>query len=166
VALEIFFLRFTVTYLLTGKPEDHGPMFAAICCRVVAQGVAMEKDKGEQILRLVTSRETGKNERILNYATSRDNFNMWGKIAVDETGWNVGGWLVGSRSVGAAPYWIPTMHYYSREDGKFYFVRPNIALAKMDLIVDQEDTDLDPERAKFILENIDTWERESNRGAG
>ena len=125
----------------------------------------MEKNKGEPILRLVTSRATGDNERILSRTASRDNFNMWGKIAVDETGRNVGGWLVGSWSVGAAPYWIPTMHYYSREDGKFYFVRPNIALAKMDLIVDQEDTDLDPERAKFIMENIDTWERESNRGA-
>jgi hypothetical protein len=124
----------------------------------------MEKEKGEQILRLVTSRETGNNEQILSHAASRDNFNMWGKIAVDETGRNVGGRLVGSWSVGAAPYWIPTMHYYSREDGKFYFVRPKIALAKMDLNVDQEDTGLDPERAKFITENIDTWERESNRG--
>jgi hypothetical protein len=69
---------------------------------------------------------------------------MWGKIAVDKTGRKVGGWLVGSWSVGAAPNWIPTMHYYSREDGKFYFVRPNIALAKMDLNVDQEDTDSTP----------------------
>jgi hypothetical protein len=122
----------------------------------------MERDKGEQILRLVTSRETGNNERILSHAASRDNLSMWGKIAVDETGRNVGGWLVGSWSVGTAPNWIPTMHYYSREDGKFYFVRPNIALAKMDLNVDQEDTYLDPERAKFIMENIDTWERESD----
>ncbi len=57
------------------------------------------------------------------------------------------------------------MHYCRREDGNFYFVRPNIALAKMALNVDQEDTGLDPERAKFNLGNIDTWERESNRGA-
>jgi hypothetical protein len=125
----------------------------------------MEKDKGEQILRLVTSRETAKNEQILSHAASRDNFNMWGKIAVNGTGRNVGGWLVGSWSVGPAPYWIPRMHYYSREDGKFYFVRLNMAPAKMNLNVEQEDTDLDPERAKFIMENIDTWERESNRGA-
>jgi hypothetical protein len=53
------------------------------------------------------------------------------------------------------------MHYYSREDRKFYIVRPNIALAKMDLIVDEEDKDLDPERARFLMENIDTWERET-----
>lgn len=125
----------------------------------------MEKDKGDQILRLVTSRETGNNERILSHAASRDNLNMWAKIAVNETGRKVGGWLVGSWSVGAAPNWIPTMHYYSHEDGRFYFVRPNIALAKMELNVDQEDTDLDPERAKFIMENIDTWEHASNRGA-
>jgi hypothetical protein len=36
----------------------------------------------------------------------------------------------------------------------------------MDLNVDQEDTDLDPERAKFIMQNIEIWERESNRRAG
>ena len=121
----------------------------------------MEMAKGELILSLVTSREKGNDEQILSRDASRDNLNMWGKIAVDKAGRSVGGWLVGSWSVGAAPYWVPKMHYYSREDRKFYIVRPNIALAKMDLIVDQEDKDLDPERAKFLMENIDTWERET-----
>jgi hypothetical protein len=41
-----------------------------------------------------------------------------------------------------------------------------MALAKMALNVDQEDKELDPERAKFIMQNIDIWERESNRRAG
>ena len=121
----------------------------------------MEMAKGELILSLVTSREKGNDEQILSRDASRDNLNMWAKIAVDKAGRSMGGWLVGSWSVGAAPYWVPRMHYYSREDRKFYIVRPNIALAKMDLIVDQEDKDLDPERAKFLMENIDTWERET-----
>ncbi len=30
----------------------------------------------------------------------------------------------------------------------------------MELIVDQEDKALDPARANFIIENIETWERE------
>ncbi len=30
----------------------------------------------------------------------------------------------------------------------------------MELTVDQEDKDLDPQRAKFIMENIESWERE------
>ena len=121
----------------------------------------MEMAKGELILSLVTSREKGNDEQILSRDASRDNLNMWGKIAVDKAGRSVGGWLVGSWSVGAAPYWVPKMHYYSREDRKFYVVRPNIALAKMDLHVDQEDKDLDPERARFLIENINTWERET-----
>ncbi len=118
----------------------------------------MEKRKGEQILSLVTSRENGKDEQILSRDTSRDNLSMWGKIAVDKAGRSVGGWLVGSWSVGAAPYWVPKMHYYSREEHKFYIVQLNMALAKMALNVDQEDKELDPERAKFIMQNIDIWE--------
>jgi hypothetical protein len=121
----------------------------------------MEIAMGELILSLVTSKEKGKDEQILSRDASRDNLIMWAKIAMDKAGRSVGGWLVGSWSVGAAPHWIPRMHYYSREDRKFYVVRPNIALAKMDLIVDQEDKDLDPERAKFLMENIDTWEHET-----
>jgi hypothetical protein len=120
-----------------------------------------KRQRGELILSLVMSRQKGKDEQILSRDASRDNLNMWAKIAVDKAGRSVGGWLVGSWSVGTAPYWIPKMHYYSREDRKFYIVRPNIALAKMDLIVDEEDKDLDPERARFLMENIDTWERET-----
>jgi hypothetical protein len=120
-----------------------------------------KRQRGELILSLVMSRQKGKDEQILSRDASRDNLNMWAKIAVDKAGRSMGGWLVGSWSVGTAPYWIPKMHYYSREDRKFYIVRPNIALAKMDLIVDEEDKDLDPERARFLMENIDTWERET-----
>jgi hypothetical protein len=52
------------------------------------------------------------------------------------------------------------MHYCTRSERKLYVVRPNIAAAKMELIVDQEDKDLDPQRAEFIVENIENWERE------
>jgi|SRR5271168_2941639 hypothetical protein len=121
----------------------------------------MEKEKYEHLLSLVTSQEKENDEQIVSRVASRDNFNMWGKLPADDVGKNVGGWLIGSWSVGAAPYWIPKMHYYSREDRKLYIVRPKIALAKMALSVDQEDKDLDPERARFLTENIDTWERET-----
>jgi hypothetical protein len=30
----------------------------------------------------------------------------------------------------------------------------------MELSADHEDKDMDPERAKFIVENLDIWERE------
>jgi hypothetical protein len=43
----------------------------------------MEMAKGELILSLVTSREKGNDEQIVSRDASRDNLNMWGKIAVD-----------------------------------------------------------------------------------
>jgi hypothetical protein len=120
----------------------------------------MEKEKYEHLLSLVTSKGKENSERLLRRETSRGDLSMWGKIAVDTIGKSVGDWLVGSWSVDGVPRWIPRMHYYRREDRKIYLVRPDIAAAKMELIVDQEDKDLDPQRAKFIIENIENWERE------
>jgi hypothetical protein len=117
----------------------------------------MEKEKYERFLTLVTSKDKAESEQILSREASRDDLRMWGKIAVDAIG--AGDWLVGSWSVDGVPRWIPRMHYYHREARKFYLVRPNIAPERMELTVDQEDKDLDPQRAIFIIENIETWER-------
>jgi hypothetical protein len=118
----------------------------------------MEKEKYERLLSLVTSKDKTESEQLLSREASRDDLRMWGKIAVDAVG--AGDWLVGSWSVDGLPRWVPRMHYYRREDRKFYVVRPNIAPEKMELTVDHEDKDLDPQRAKFIIENIENWERE------
>jgi hypothetical protein len=118
----------------------------------------MERERYERLLSLVTSKDKEKSAQILRREASRDDLRMWGKIAVDEVG--VGDWLVGSWSVDGVPRWVPRMHYYRREERKFYRVRPNIAPEKMELTVDQEDNELDPERSTFLLENIETWERE------
>jgi hypothetical protein len=125
----------------------------------------MEKEKYEHLLSLVTSNDKEKNEQLMGRETSRGDLRMWGKIAVDTIGKSVGDWLVGSWSIDGVPRWIPRMHYYRREDRKFYVVRPNIAAEKMELIVDQEDKGLDPQRAKFIVDNIEIWERELQRAA-
>jgi hypothetical protein len=118
----------------------------------------MEKEKYERLLGLVTSKDKETSDQLVSREASRGDFRMWGKIAVDAIG--AGDWLVGSWSADGVPRWIPRMHYFSRDNRKFYLVRPNIAPANMELIVDQEDKGLDPERAKFIIENIETWERE------
>ena len=118
----------------------------------------MEKEKYQRLLRLVTSKDNEKSEQLLTREASRDDLRMWGKIALDAIG--AGDWLVGSWSVDGVPRWIPRMHYFSRENRKLYLVRPNIAPPNMELTVDQEDKDLDPLRAKFIIENIEAWERE------
>jgi hypothetical protein len=120
----------------------------------------MEREKYERLLNMVTSADKDENAELLSRETSRDELRMWGKIAADTVGKSAGDWLVGSWSTDGLPRWVPRMHYYRREDRKFYVVRPNIAAAKMELIVDQEDRDLDPERAKFIMDSVDTWERE------
>lgn len=120
----------------------------------------MEKGKYERLLSLATSKDKEESEQLLSREASRGDLRMWGKIAVDTIGKSVGDWLVGSWSADGVPRWVPRMHYYLRGERRFFRVRPNIALAKMELIVDEEDKDLDPQRAKFIMENIETWERE------
>jgi|ERR1700689_1980505 hypothetical protein len=118
----------------------------------------MEREKYERLLSLVTSKDKEKSEQLLSREASRGDLRMWGKIAVDAIG--AGDWLVGSWSADGVPRWIPRMHYYRREDRKLYLVRPNIIPPNKELTVDPEDKDLDPQRAKFIMENIETWERE------
>jgi hypothetical protein len=118
----------------------------------------MEKEKYERLLSLVTSKDKENSEQLLSREASRGDLRMWGKIAVDAIG--AGDWLVGSWSADGVPRWVPRMHYYSRDERKLYLVRPNVVPPNMELIVDQEDKALDPARANFIIENIETWERE------
>jgi hypothetical protein len=118
----------------------------------------MERKKYDRLLSLVTSKEEEKSKQLLSRDTSQGDFRLWGKVAIDEVG--AGDWLIGSWSVDGVPSWTPRMHYYRREDRKFYLVRPSIASQTMELIVDQEDAGLDPQRAKFITESIEAWERE------
>jgi hypothetical protein len=119
----------------------------------------MEKERYERLLSLATSKEKETSEQLLSRETSRGDLRMWGKTAADAVG--EGDWLVGSWTVDGVPRWVPRMHFYSRGDEKFYVVRPNIGAEKMELIVDEEDREIDPQRAKFIVENIENWEREA-----
>jgi hypothetical protein len=123
----------------------------------------MEKEKYERLLSLVTAKDKEKSEQLFSREASQGDLRMWGKIAIDAIG--AGEWLVGSWSSDGVPRWIPRMHYYRREVAKFYLVRPNIVSAKMKLVVDQEETELDPELAEFIIESIENWERELQAAA-
>ena len=118
----------------------------------------MEKEKYERLLSLVTSKDQEKSNQLVSREASRGDLRMWGKIAAEAIG--AGDWLVGSWSADGVPRWIPRMHYYSRDERKLYLVRPNVVPPNMELIVDQEDKALDPARANFIIESIETWERE------
>jgi hypothetical protein len=118
----------------------------------------MEKEKYEPLLGLATSKDKEKSEQLVSREVSRGDLRMWGKATVDAIG--AGDWLVGSWSADGLPRWIPRMHYYSRDERRLYLVRPNVVPPNMELIVDQEDKALDPARANFIIENIETWERE------
>jgi hypothetical protein len=118
----------------------------------------MEKEKYERLLGLATSKDKEKSEQLVSREVSRGDLRMWGKATVDAIG--AGDWLVGSWSADGLPRWIPRMHYFSRDERRLYLVRPNVVPPNMELIVDQEDKALDPARANFIIENIETWERE------
>jgi len=118
----------------------------------------MEKEKYERLLGLATSKDKEKSEQLVSREVSRGDLRMWGKATVDAIG--AGDWLVGSWSADGLPRWIPRMHYFSRDERRLYLVRPNVVPPNMELIVDQEDKVLDPARANFIIENIETWERE------
>jgi hypothetical protein len=125
---------------------------------LVALGGTMEKEKYERLLSLVTSKDQEKSNQLVSREASRGDLRMWGKIAAEAIG--AGDWLVGSWSADGVPHWVPRMHYYSRDERKLYLVRPNVVPPNMELIVDQEDKALDPVRANFIIENIETWVRE------
>jgi hypothetical protein len=97
-------------------------------------------------------------EKVLSKSGRRDNLFMWGQMYVDKEGKNVGGWLVDSWSENPPPFWKPQMHYYHRGEKKFYSVNLSIGFNAADMSVHQEDTKIDPARAKFIVEQIDKWE--------
>ncbi len=99
----------------------------------------------------------GKFEMVRSFVGYEDNLRMWGQLWLNRTGSTVGGWLVNSWSERGAPYWTPRMHWFDKSDGKMYNVILQIGRS-MDL--HGEDTNIEPERAKFIRKMLEKWELE------
>jgi len=95
-------------------------------------------------------------EKVRSRIAHEGNLRMWGQLYVSRTGRTVAGWLVDSWSENGAPYWLPKMHWFDKKENKLYHVRLNI-LSSMNLL--GEDTDTEPERAKFIRATVNKWEQ-------
>lgn len=96
-------------------------------------------------------------EKIHNRLTREGNLLMWGHLYVSKTSRTVGGWLVDSWSENGAPYWTPKMHWFDKKENKLFHVQPNLLSSTT---MRGEDTDIEPERAKFIRATVNKWEQE------
>jgi hypothetical protein len=102
--------------------------------------------------------QTERMERVYSRLLHKENLRMWGKLYLSKTGRTVGGWLVDSWSENGAPYWRPKMHWFDKNEDKLNHVYLHFDLNSMQLA--GEDTDVEPERAKFIRETVGQWEKE------
>jgi hypothetical protein len=99
-------------------------------------------------------------EKIYARLIHQGNLVVWGQLYVSNTGRTVGGWLVNSWSENGAPYWHPKMHWFDKKENKLNHVYLNVDFVQSAMNVIGEDTDIDPERAKFIRATVDKWEGE------
>ena len=99
----------------------------------------------------------GKFEMVRSFVGYENNLQMWGQLWLNRTANTIGGWLLNSWSQLGAPYWTPKMHFLDKSDGKLYHVILQIGHS-MDL--HGEDTNIEPERAKFIRKMVEKWELE------
>ena len=84
---------------------------------------------------------------------------MWGALHTDVRG-EVVGWLVDTwTEASAEPHLRPKMHWVPRIDGKFYHVQLSIDF-RSSMIVFDEDTEIEPNRAVFIKKTLALWEQE------
>jgi hypothetical protein len=99
-------------------------------------------------------------EKIRSYLVHEGNLRMWGQLYVSRTGRTVAGWLVDSWSENGAPYWNPKTHWFDRRESNLYNVYLDIGFGQSSMNLQGEDTDIDEERAKFILATVDKWVQE------
>lgn len=83
---------------------------------------------------------------------------MWGKLYVSKTGKTVGGWLLDSWAENGAPYWRPELHWFDKGENKLHKVYLGFENGSMK--VAGVDTEIEPERDRFIRETIEQWETE------
>jgi hypothetical protein len=85
---------------------------------------------------------------------------MWGQLYISRTGQTAGGWLVDSWAENGAPYWPCRMHWLDKKENKLCIAQLDIGFGSGTMNLIREDTEIDPERAKFIRETVQQWEME------
>jgi len=100
----------------------------------------------------------GKFQMVRDCIGYENDLRIWGKLYVNRTGRTVGGWLLNSWSLQGAPYWTAKMHWFDRGEEKFYKVYLDFGIGSINL--HGEDTEVEPERAKFMRKMMEKWEVE------
>ena len=98
-------------------------------------------------------------EQVYSRMMHKENLRMWGKLYVPQWGQPGGGWLIDSWAEGA-PYWRPTMSWLDRNENKLQRAYLNFDTGAIQRV---EDRDVEPERAKFIRETVEQWEKDWER---
>jgi hypothetical protein len=95
-------------------------------------------------------------QKIHSRVSHEGNLVMWGQLYLSNTGLTAGGWLVNSWSGIGAPFWTPKLHWLDKKENKLC----HVGLEQSSMNLGGEDTDIDPERAKFIRATVGKWEQE------
>src|SRR2546428_228343 len=99
-------------------------------------------------------------EKVYSRLRHKENLRMWGQLYLSRTGRTVGGWLVDSWAENGAPYWHCKMHWFDKKENKLHNVYLNMGFGTGSMNLAGEDTEIEPERAKFIRETVEQWETE------
>lgn len=99
-------------------------------------------------------------EKVYSRSKHKGNLRMWGQLYISASERTVGGWLVDSWSENGAPYWHCKMHWFDKKENKLHSAHLNVDFRPSAVSLSGEDTEIEPERAKFIRETVEQWERE------
>ena len=83
---------------------------------------------------------------------------MWGKLCLKRWEQTGGGWLTDSWAENGEPYWRPRMLWLDRKENKL--LKPNLNYETGAIKFAREDSEVEPERAKFIRETVEQWEKD------
>lgn len=96
-------------------------------------------------------------EQVYSRVAFKENLRMWGKLYLPRVGQAGGGWLIDSWTEGGAPYWRPKMTWLDRIGHRLQRAYLNFDTGAIQY---GEDSEMEPERAQFIRETVQQWEKE------
>jgi hypothetical protein len=98
-------------------------------------------------------------QKLLSRSTVAESIGIWGALHTNMRG-EIVGWLVDTWTEETlAPPLCPRMHWVPRTDRKFYQVKLSMGYLSSMMILD-EDTDIESNRAAFIKKTLQLWEQQ------
>jgi hypothetical protein len=106
-------------------------------------------------------------ERLVKVLTRRitsGQISMWGTLHINPVGGKFGGWLCDSwteAGTSGADVLLPCLHWLSKEDGKFHFVKLDIPITGIaSIMLGPVDAEIEPRREAFMRATLSQWEDE------